>query len=198
MAARAPAALVALVPLVLLTLAATASAQTQVFRYTDADGRVVYSDKPPPGNARNVQPKRLGANYIETNEMPLEAQNAMERFPVTLYTYDCGEICQKAEALLNRRGVPFSTVNVTEGTNAAKLQSLTGEQRVPVLVVGDKTIVKGYLEERWQAALDQAGYPKTPAPRRAQTPRAPTEGPVAKAPVQGSVAAPPRGGDYPR
>lgn len=181
----------------LLVVAAGATAQTQVYRYTDVDGRVVYSDRPPPGSAKNVQPKKLGANYISTSEMPLESQQAMERFPVTLYTYDCGDVCQSAEALLNRRGVPFTTVNVTEGDNATKLQALTGEQRVPVLQVGDKVLVKGYLESRWQAALDQAGYPKAPPQRVSSTPRAPAE-PKPEPASPPSVAAPARGGDYPK
>ena len=181
----------------LLTLAATAIAQTQVYRYTDADGRIVYTDRPPPGGAKNVQPKRLGANYIETTQMPLGTQQAVERFPVTLYTYDCGEVCQNAEALLNRRGVPFTTINVTEGDGGAKLQSLTGEQRVPVLQVGEH-VEKGYLESKWQAVLDQAGYPKTPAQRRTSTPRAPTEVKAAEPAKETSVSAPQKGSDYPK
>jgi glutaredoxin len=181
----------------LLTLAATAVAQTQVYRYTDADGRIVYSDRPPPGSAKNVQPKRLGANYIETTQVPLGTQQAVERFPVTLYTYDCGEVCQNAEALLNRRGVPYTTVDVTQGDNGAKLQSLTGEQRVPVLQVGDR-LEKGYLESKWQAVLNEAGYPKTPPQRRASTPRAPTEVKAAEPSKETSVAAPAKGTDYPK
>ena len=161
----------ALLPLALLMLAGAAGAQTQVYRYTDSDGRIVYSDRAPPGSARNVQPKRLGSNYIETSQLPLAAQQAAERFPVTLYTYDCGDVCQSAEALLNRRGVPFTTVDVTQGDNGTKLQALTGEQRVPVLQVGDR-VEKGYLESKWQAALDTAGYPKTLAQRRRPTQRA--------------------------
>ena len=187
------------ISLPVLLLAATAAlAQTQVYRYTDVDGRIVYSDRPPPGSAKNVQPKKLGANYISTSEMPLEAQQAMERFPVTLYTYVCGDVCEHAEALLNRRGVPYTTVNVTEGDNAAKLQALTGEQRVPVLQVGDKTVVKGFLDSRWQAALDQAGYPKTPPSRVAQTPRAPAEHKAEPPAASGSVAAPVKGSGYPK
>ena len=187
----------ALVPLALLTLAGAAgAAETQVYRYTDSDGRIVYSDRAPPGSARNVQPKRLGANYIETSQMPLAAQQAVERFPVTLYTYDCGDVCQNAEGLLNRRGVPFTTVDVTQGENGAKLQALTGEQRVPVLQVGDQ-VVKGYLEARWQAALDTAGYPKAPAQKVSSTPRAPEPKPAAPS-AQGSVATPPKGTDYPK
>ena len=186
----------ALLPLALLMLAGAAGAQTQVYRYTDPDGRIVYSDRAPPGSARNVQPKRLGANYIATSQLPLAAPQAAARFPVTLYTYDCGDVCQRAEALLNRRGVPFTTVDVTQGDNGTKLQALTGEQRVPVLQVGDR-VEKGYLESKWQAALDTAGYPKTPAQRRSPTPRAPENRPPEAAP-QGSVAAPAKGTDYPK
>ena len=117
-----------------LALATGACAQDrQLYKYTDADGRVVYSDKPPPPNARNVQPKRLTSNVIETNDIPLEAQVASEKYPVTLYTFDCGEVCQNAEALLNRRGVPFTTVNVSDSQGQAKLQALTGANAVPVL-----------------------------------------------------------------
>ena len=50
-----------------------------------------------------------------------------------------------------------------------RMKSMTGEERAPVLALGDKIIVKGYSEARWQAALDEAGYPKTPAPRRTAT-----------------------------
>jgi len=182
-----------------LALAGAALAETaQVYRYTDTDGRVVYSDRAPPPAAKNVQPKRLGANYIETSELPITAQQAIERFPVTLYTYDCGGVCSDAEALLNRRGVPFTTVNVTDPANAAKLQSVSGEQRVPVLQIGDK-VEKGFLDSRWQAALDQAGYPKTPPARRASTPRAPEAKPAVPAgPKETSVATPAKGTDYPK
>ena len=45
-------------------------AQQQLFRYLDKDGRVVYTDTAPPSDARNVQQKKLGGNYIETSEPP--------------------------------------------------------------------------------------------------------------------------------
>ena len=187
-----------LIAVAILALAASVTAQTQVYRYTDADGRIVYSDRPPPSNAKNVQPKRLGANYIETSQMPLATQQAIDRNPVTLYTYDCGDVCQQAEALLNRRGVPYTTVDVTQPDNAAKLQSISGEQRVPVLQVGEK-VEKGFLDSRWQAALDAAGYPKAPPSRLASTPRAPAEKPASDVTApEASVATPAKGTDYPK
>jgi len=148
-----------------ITLALTAGALaqqpggSQVYRYEDAQGRVVYSDRPPPADAKKAESKRVGANFVETDTTPLATQQATERFPVTLYTFACGDVCQSAEALLNRRGVPFTSVNVEEPANAARLQALTGEMTAPVLQVGDKLVAKGYNEARWTTMLDEAGYP---------------------------------------
>ena len=124
----------------------------------------------------------------------LATQQAAERFPVTLYTFACGEICQSAEGLLNKRGVPFTAVNVEEPANAERLKALTGEMTAPVLVVGDKLVAKGYNESRWTAMLDEAGYPKAQAPRRQVPGARPPEPPRAETQ---STAPPPKGGGYP-
>jgi glutaredoxin len=72
-----------------------------------------------------------------------------------------------AESLLNKRGVPYTIVDVQRDEQGLiRMKSLSGEDRAPVLALGDKIIVKGYSEQRWQAALDEAGYPKTPTQRR--------------------------------
>ena len=172
----------------------------QVYRYVDPSGRVVYSDRAPPPEAKNVQTKRMGANFVETSEPGLAAQQASERFPATLFTFECGEVCQNAEGLLNKRGVPFTMVDVQKDEQGMiRMRALTGEERAPVLALGDKVIVNGFNEARWQAALDEAGYPKTPPPRRSTTgTRQDTPPPAPVAEGTRSLAPPPRGGDYPK
>jgi hypothetical protein len=153
--------------LLFAAISSLASAQAQqVYRYVEPDGRVVYSDKPPPANAKNAQTKRLSGNRIDTGELSYTSQLAQERYPVTFFTFDCGEVCQSAEALLNKRGVPHTKVNVGEGAGAEQLKRLTGALDAPVLQVGED-VARGFNEVKWQALLDQAGYPKTPPPRRA-------------------------------
>jgi glutaredoxin len=183
-----------------VTIAGGAFGQAQVYRYTDTDGRVVYSDRPPGGDVKNLQTKRMGSNFISTSEPGYAAALAADRFPVTLYTFACGEVCQNAEALLNKRGVPFTIVNVSEREGQTRLMALTNESTAPVLTVGDKLVAKGYSESRWQAMLDEAGYPKTPAPRRAPPAVRVTDVPVAAAAPEGTkaVGLAPRGGDYPK
>ena len=174
-------------------VAAGAVAQQQVFRYVDKDGKVVYSDRSPPTDSKDVQAKRLSPNFIENNDVPLALTQASERFPVTLYTFACGTVCQNAEGLLNRRGVPFTTINVEEAKGAEQLKKLTGEQQAPVLQIGDKLIAKGFNESRWTAMLDEAGYPKS-APRRVAV-KVPAE-PAPAAPAPAAVPVP--GGGYPK
>jgi hypothetical protein len=149
----------------LLLASACALAQTQqVYRYLDVDGRVVYSDKPPPADARNAQAKRIGRNSIETSELSFATQQAQERFPVTLYTFSCGVVCDTAQGLLNKRGVPHTVVDVSQGDGADRLKRLTNGLEAPALQVGDQ-VATGFNENRWQSMLSDAGYPKTPPPR---------------------------------
>ena len=53
-------------------IAASATAQPQqVFRYVDKEGRIVYTDRAPPSDSKDVQAKRLSPNFIENNDVPV-------------------------------------------------------------------------------------------------------------------------------
>jgi glutaredoxin len=156
-------------------LPAFVMAQQQLFRYIDREGRVVYTDTAPPSDARSVQQKKLGGNYIETSEPPYALQIAQQRNPVTLYSGNCGPLCDQSRALLNRRGVPYREIDPSQPGEAQKLKQISGDMQVPVLIVGGAHVLKGFEEDKWQGVLDQAGYPKTPAARITALKREPAE-----------------------
>src|SRR5579862_3632523 len=175
-----------------------AHAQTQqVYRYTDTDGRVVYSDKPPPPNAKDAQAKRISRNSIETSDLSFSTQQAQERFPVTLYTFSCGVVCDSAQALLNKRGVPHTVIDVSQGDGADRLKKLTGGLDAPALEVGEQHAL-GFNENKWQSMLTDAGYPLTPSPRTNPVGRAPAPTPGPTASTQSVNAAEPAKGSYPQ
>ena len=74
------------------------AAAQQMYRWVDKDGRVTYSQNPPPaGAAKSVQQKRLSSSVIEASDLPYAAQVAMRNFPVMLHTSpDCGAGCASA------------------------------------------------------------------------------------------------------
>jgi hypothetical protein len=166
-------------------LAAAPVGAAQLYRWVDDKGRVEWRDTPPPPEAKQVEQRNMGSNTIQTSTMPYSMQQAVKNFPVTLWAFDCGEPCTTGRNHLARRGVPYTERNAQKET--AELKKLTGALDVPVLVVGSRTL-KGYLDTDWDAALDAAGYPRTPPPgmkTQAQAPAAkPAETPK---PAPGAV-----------
>lgn len=149
-------------------LALAAQAQTNIYRWTDKDGKVHFSDTPPPEEAKNVSQKRGGGGYSEETQLPYATQMAMKRNPVTLYTGTaCGDPCVRGRELLSKRGIPFSERDAqNNAADTEALKKLIGSLEVPVLVVGENK-VKGYEESQWQSTLDTAGYPRTRLPGQA-------------------------------
>ena len=140
---------------------ATVDAQ-QVYRWVDADGRVQYSDQPPPPGTKNVQEKNVGGSSIQNNDLSLIAQDAQKKNPVTMYISECGEACDAAKAYLNKRGIPHTVVDPTRSLELnKKFKEETGGSVVPVLKIGEKRL-SGWSESSWASSLDAAGYPKTP------------------------------------
>ena len=153
---------------VLATLALPLAAQTNVYRWTDKDGKVHFSDAPPPADAKDASQRRIGGGDVEDTQLPYATQMAVKRNPVTLYSgTDCGDPCVRGRELLARRGVPFTERDAQN--NAAyqeELKKLIGSLDVPVLVVGEAK-TKGYEESLWNSSLDSAGYPRTRLPGQA-------------------------------
>lgn len=156
-------------PLLATILMATALgvAAQSMYRWTDKDGKVHYSDRPPAaGDAAQVEKKRSVTLGVATTEPSALMRQAMADYPVTLYTQaNCGEPCDSGRQHLKRRGTPFSEKNVATQAEADALRTLVGGSEklsVPVMQVGTRS-VSGYSSGQWDSLLDAAGYPKAPA-----------------------------------
>ena len=134
-------------------------AAAQLYRWVDEKGNVEWRDTPPPSTAKKVEQRNVNVSPSQPGELPYSVQQAAKNFPVTLWLTNCGDTCDKARAHLNRRGVPYTERNAQSEIEAFKKAS-SGGMEVPLLFVGSNQL-KGYLESDWDAALDNAGYPKT-------------------------------------
>lgn len=155
---------------VALAFACATQAQ-QLYRWVDKDGRVTYSQTPPPPSAaaKSAQARDLRGSVVEGADMPFATRQAAKDFPVVLYTSpDCGPMCKDARDSLTKRGIPFREVSVADEKTAADLKTATGKATVPTLSVGRDSLA-GFDPEGWKSALDNAGYP---ANAGAQPPRA--------------------------
>jgi glutaredoxin len=163
-------------------VAATAGAQ--MYRWVDKDGKVHYTDTPPPTSAaKNVQKRSQAPAPADTGPAaPYAIQQAARNFPVVVYTSaNCGQPCTDGKALLAARGVPYREVAVGPGSDmsAEDLKKATGGDTVPVMMVG-RSKSTGFETEMWNSALDAGGYPRSAPPLSAAAQKA-AAAPAAKA-----------------
>ena len=157
-----------LVAAVLLTIALTGAQAQQMYRWVDKDGKVHYTQQPPPRDAKDVKRRSAVSGAADAIALPYATQLAAKNYPVTLYTSaDCGQACKDARASLEKRGIPFEEVVVGDENSIATLKRLTGKTQVPVLRVGTQIEV-GFEPVGWKSALDAAGYPASGPPVRAK------------------------------
>lgn len=143
-----------------LALASLAAGAQQVFRIVGPDGRVTFSDRPPP-DGKGVPASTVGVGGASsTASLPFELRNVVNRYPVTLYSGpDCAP-CVGGRSYLITRGIPFIERTVTSEEDIAALTRLAGAARLPFLTIGGQQL-RGYSEIEWGQFLDAAGYPKS-------------------------------------
>ena len=175
---------------------ACVAAQADFYRWVDADGKVQYSDQPPPANIKKVEKiKAAGGKPVEA-PLPYALQQAVTNFPVTLYSSACGEACTRASELLAKRGVPYTEMDATDPAAQEELKKLAGGRlEVPFLKVGPD-VLRGFEEGKWNTSLDAAGYPQT-AVIPPRPPTRPTK-PATVAPPVAPPASPPPPADASR
>lgn len=146
--------------LISLLFALSASAQT-TYRWIDpTTGHTIISDLPP---AAGIKYTKEGGSTSQPSEkqLPYAVQQAAAKFPVILYVApNCQTPCERANELLNQRGVPFEKIEFQSNEEAASLQEELGEKfLIPAIRVG-RQLFGGFNASQWNNLLDLAGYPK--------------------------------------
>lgn len=138
---------------------ACSEAAGQAFRWVDDQGRVHYTQTPPPPGAKEVQRKNFRPGPAASVDLPYATQLAAKNYPVTLYTQpDCGSPCDQARASLVKRAVPFREVSVLGQKEIDEMKGISGREELPLLVVGSQ-FQTGFRETAIDSLLDTAGYP---------------------------------------
>lgn len=172
----------------LLTLAAPALQAQPIYRIVGPDGRVTFSDQPPPstGKATALSSGGRSADAGAAGGLPFELRQVANKFPVTLYSADNCEPCGSGRAMLTSRGIPFNERTVTTQQDVEALQRLGGKNSLPVLAIGGQRL-NGFNSADWSQYLDAAGYPASsqlPSGYRNPAPAPLAPPPPVQAPVE--------------
>jgi glutaredoxin len=166
----------------LLLLVCAANANAQMYKWVGPDGKVTYTDTPPPPAAKNVQKKDIATAEVNIAGLPYELSEVVKRSPVTLYTTKNCSPCDDGRKLLSARGIPFAEKTVNSNEDVAEFRKMNGDNQLPLLQIG-RSKERGFEPDGWNAALTTAGFPETSKlPRSYQNP-----------PAQATVPATPKG-----
>jgi glutaredoxin len=174
--------------IVAATLAITCvDTAAQAYRWVDEQGRVHYTQTPPPPGAKDVQKKSLRqGGAAATADLPYATQVAAQNYPVKIYTQpECGP-CDAARATLVKRGVPFSEVSVLTQKDLEEVKKISGSTSLPLLLVGSLS-QSGFQESFINSLLDTAGYPSAGAQLPVEALRKPAP-PASPAPARPAPA----------
>jgi glutaredoxin len=185
-----------------IVLFAAWSAHAQ-YKVVGPDGRVTYTDRPPPAEQGQAVQMRAGSGGSTQPALPLALKEPATKFPVILYTApECGP-CDEGRALLRQRGIPYTERAAANNADREAWVKIVGSADAPALAIGGQWL-RGYSPSQWNSYLDTAGYPREsklppgyvqPAPlplvERVAVPRAepppPAPPPAPEAPAPGSI-----------
>ena len=145
-------------------LLASALPASALYKVVGPDGKVTYTDRPPPAAATGL-PSRVtpmapaAAPPATAAALPTELRQVAVRYPVTLYVLPNCAPCDSARALLRQRGIPYAEKIVATEDDAEALQRLAGTRDAPTLTIGSQPL-RGLSADTWNAYLDSAGYPR--------------------------------------
>lgn len=141
-------------------LAAAAQAQ-QIYRIVGPDGKITFSDQPPPpsSNAKVTSGAgNSGSGAAHNSALPFELRQIASKYPVTLYTGENCSPCVSARTMLTTRGVPFTEKTVITNDDSQALQRISGDNSLPFATIGGQQL-KGFSDSEWTQFLNAAGYP---------------------------------------
>ena len=153
-------------------LTATGFAFSQMYKWVDEDGKVHFSDSPPPnvesvreiqsirtqkGSSQSVMPAKRDTGKIMRNKYPVRESSdktKTRKAPVVeLYTTSWCPYCDMARDFFRSRGIPFTEYDIEKDRSAALRKSQLDRGRgVPFVVINGHGI-SGFSKEAYEKAL---------------------------------------------
>jgi glutaredoxin len=130
-------------------------AAAEVYRWTDAEGKVHFGDRKPEGEAAGRVESFQGkgsVSFIDGGPAPADT-------PATgtlrIFTTQWCSVCKKAKAWLRKRGTRFEELDVEASAEARAEYEKLGGRGVPLILLGNRRM-NGFDAGRLQEILEKA------------------------------------------
>ena len=124
--------------LLVLVLSGHATA-AGIYKWTDAQGNLHFTDQPPP--EANAEKVKLRINSYTSPEIaPISANSPTTDNNVVLYGADWCGYCKKAKRYFRAKNIAFREDDVEKSSKGRKDYKKMGGGGVPIILVGNKRL----------------------------------------------------------
>ena len=142
--------LLLIVTAAVLALAAAGAGAQGVYRWTDAQGKVYYTDKPPPNAKSTEVADRINSYAGPPTVTERRGASAAETPGVVMYATSWCPYCKQARAYFQQQGIAYAEHDIERSAAANAEFKLLGGRGVPLILVGNQ-VMKGFSEKRFES-----------------------------------------------
>ena len=130
----------------LLLLLFTANSQAGgIYKWTDENGRIHFTDKPPvheKSKEVKVKPNNYSARPIPTSTNTTSKNKIQKKkkrpLKVTMYSTEWCGVCKRAKAYFKKKGIRYKEYDIEKNEKAKRDYKRLGGKGVPLIVSGKK------------------------------------------------------------
>ena len=149
--------------LLLLVVLLSSESAWALYKVVGPDGRVTYTDRPPPEGAKSVTelqvrvPAPVAASKPAAT--PQDSKQAASPLPPTvdLFTGSACDRCEEARSWLVGRGIPYREFRVDSDEDRVAYRDTMGGKSLPGLRTS-RGSTRGFSNTRWRNLIEEAGY----------------------------------------
>ena len=130
--------------LTLMLLVFSCSAYAGIYKWTDKQGNVHFSDRKP----KDYEPESLNLKINSYSTVSYEFATVNHSKGVVMYSTSWCGYCKKARAYFDQHNITYTDYNIEKNAVAKQEYQAMGATGVPVIIVGNKRMngfsVKGF------------------------------------------------------
>lgn len=113
---------------------------SEIYRWTDAEGNVQFGDRPPP--SQEVKRIEVNVNSYESVTIepfvPFKSDSPGRGKSVIMYSTSWCGFCRKARLYMRKHHIPFKEYDVEKSEKGKRDYKKLNGRGVPILLIGDK------------------------------------------------------------
>lgn len=120
----------------LLLLTVSASPLAEIYKWTDKNGKVHFTDNPP--NNQQVEKVEVKINTYTAVEIKPLVERLGRKDKVVLYTAAWCGYCKKAKKHFQKKRIDYVAYDVEKSSKGKRDYKLLNAKSVPIIIIGDK------------------------------------------------------------